>query len=85
MNNTADTDKPISAKTQTALDLKLNADDTSKYTKQIWTDSALLTKINNSDTIKYVKKTYADSSLLTKLKITDTAAMLSNRIGKDNA
>ena len=83
VNNTADTDKPISAKTQTALDLKLNAEDTSKYTKQIWTDSALLSKINNSDTIKYVKKTYADSSLLTKLKITDTAAMLSNRIGKD--
>lgn len=83
VNNTADTEKPISAKTQTALDLKLNADDTSKYTKQIWTDSALLSKINNTDTIKYVKKTYADSSLLTKLKITDTAAMLSNRIGKD--
>ena len=83
INNTADTEKPISAKTQTALDLKLNAEDTSKYAKQIWTDSALLTKINNTDTIKYVKKTYADSSLLTKLKITDTAAMLSNRIGKD--
>ena len=83
VNNTADTDKPISAKTQTALDLKLNAEDTSKYTKQIWTDSALFTKINNTDTIKYVKKTYADSSLLTKLRITDTAAMLSNRIGKD--
>ena len=83
VNNTADTDKPISAKTQTALDLKLNAEDTSKYTKQIWTDSALLSKINSSDTIKYVKKTYADSSLLTKLRITDTTAMLSNRIGKD--
>ena len=83
LNNTADTDKPISAKTQTALDLKLNAEDTSKYAKQIWTDSALLTKINSSDTIKYVNKTYADSSLLTKLRITDTAAMLSNRIGKD--
>jgi hypothetical protein len=83
VNNTADTDKPISAKTQTALALKLNAEDTSKYAKQIWADSALLTKINSSDTIKYVKKTYADSSLLTKLRITDTAAMLSNRIGKD--
>jgi hypothetical protein len=83
VNNTADTDKPISAKTQTALALKLNAEDTSKYAKRIWADSALLTKINSSDTIKYVKKTYADSSLLTKLRITDTAAMLSNRIGKD--
>jgi hypothetical protein len=83
VNNTADTEKPVSTKTQTALDLKLNAEDTSKYAKQIWTDSALLSKINNIDTIKYVKKTYADSSLVTKLKITDTAAMLSNRIGKD--
>ena len=83
VNNTADTEKPISAKTQTALDLKLYASDTTKYTKQIWADSALLTKINFTDTIKYVKKIYADSSLLTKLKITDTTAMLSNRIGKD--
>jgi len=83
VNNTTDTEKPISTKTQTALDLKLDATDISKYTKQIWADSALLNKINISDTIKYVKKTYADSSLLTKLKITDTAAMLSNRIGKD--
>ena len=83
VNNTADTEKPISAKTQTALDLKLNAEDSNKYVKKIWTDSALLTKLNSSDTIKYVKKTYADSSLLTKLKITDTASMLSNRIGKD--
>jgi hypothetical protein len=83
VNNTTDTEKPISTKTQTALDLKLDATDISKYTKQIWADSALITKINISDTIKYVKKTYADSSLLTKLKITDTAVMLSNRIGKD--
>ncbi len=83
VNNTADLAKPISTATQTALDIKLNASDTSKYTKQIWADSALLSKINNTDTIKYVKKIYVDSSLLTKLKITDTAAMLSNRIGKD--
>jgi hypothetical protein len=83
VDNTADTEKPISTKTQTALDLKLDATDISKYTKQIWADSALITKINISDTIKYVKKTYTDSSLLTKLKITDTAVMLSNRIGKD--
>ncbi len=83
VNNTADNEKPISAKTQTALDLKLNAEDTSKYAKQIWIDSALLTKINHTDTIKYVKKTYADSSLLTKLKLSDTTNMLSNRIGRD--
>ena len=83
VNNTADLTKPISTATQAALDLKLYASDTTKYTKQIWADSALLTKINFTDTIKYVKKIYADSSLLTKLKITDTTAMLSNRIGKD--
>ena len=83
LNNTTDLTKPISTATQAALDLKLYASDTTKYTKQIWADSALLTKINFTDTIKYVKKIYADSSLLTKLKITDTTAMLSNRIGKD--
>ena len=83
VSNTSDLTKPISTATQAALDLKLYASDTTKYTKQIWADSALLTKINFTDTIKYVKKIYADSSLLTKLKITDTTAMLSNRIGKD--
>lgn len=83
VNNTADAEKPISSKTKTALDLKLNSEDTIKYTKQIWADSALLTKINITDTIKYVKKTYADSSLLTKLKLSDTTNMLSNRIGRD--
>ena len=38
VNNTADLTKPISTATQTALDLKLNAEDTSKYTNQIWAD-----------------------------------------------
>ena len=46
VNNTADLSKPISTLTQTALDLKLNAADTSKYTKQTYTDSALLTKLS---------------------------------------
>lgn len=45
VNNTADVDKPISLKVQTALDLKLSASDTSKYTKKTYIDSALLTKI----------------------------------------
>ena len=83
INNTSDADKPISTKTQTALDLKLNAADTSKYTKQSYTDAALLTKFNLADTGKYTKQVYIDSSLVTKLKLSDTASMLSNRIGKD--
>jgi hypothetical protein len=83
INNTPDTDKPISTKTQSALDVKLNAADTSKYTKQTYTDAALLTKFNVADTLKYTKKSYTDSSLITKLNFTDTASMLSNRIGKD--
>jgi len=83
VNNTTDTEKPISTKTQTALDLKLNASDTVKYTKQSWADSALLTKLNLKDTVKFIKQIYADSALLTKLKLSDTASMLSNRIGKD--
>ncbi len=50
INNTSDADKPISTKTQTALDLKLIAADTSKYTKQSYTDSSLVTKLKLSDT-----------------------------------
>ena len=46
VNNTADLSKPISTLTQSALDLKLNKADTSKYTKQTYTDSALLTKLS---------------------------------------
>ena len=46
VNNTTDLNKPISTLTQTALDLKFNAADTSKYTKKIYTDSALLTKLS---------------------------------------
>lgn len=46
VNNTTDLTKPISNLTQTALDLKLNAADTSKYTKQTYIDSALLTKLS---------------------------------------
>lgn len=83
INNTSDVDKPISAKTQTALDLKLNAADTSRYVKQNFVDSALTTKFKLIDTIKYTKLAYTDSSLVTKLKLLDTASMLSNRIGKD--
>jgi hypothetical protein len=50
VSNTADLSKPISTLTQTALDLKLNAADTSKYTKQTYSDSSLLTKLKISDT-----------------------------------
>ena len=46
VNNTTDLNKPISTLTQTALDLKLNAADTSKFTKQTYSDSALLTKLS---------------------------------------
>jgi len=49
-NNTADTDKPISTKTQIALDVKLNASDTSKYTKYTYADSAFLSKLKIIDT-----------------------------------
>jgi hypothetical protein len=46
VNNTTDLTKPISNLTQTALDLKLNAADTNKYTKQTYSDSALMTKLS---------------------------------------
>jgi len=90
VNNTTDVAKPISTLTQTALDLKLNAADTSKYTKQTYSDSALVAKqvliglkLNAADTSKYTKQTYSDSSLLTKLKVSDTTTMLSSRIARD--
>jgi uncharacterized protein (TIGR02145 family) len=90
VNNTADLSKPISTLTQTALDLKLNATDTSKYTRQTYLDSSLVAKqvliglkLNAADSSKFTKQTYSDSALLTKLKISDTAAMLSSRIARD--
>jgi hypothetical protein len=76
INNTTDESKPISILTQSALNLKFNASDTNKYTKQSYTDSALLTKVtqtsldlklNAVDTTKYTKQTYIDSALRTKL------------------
>ena len=48
VDNTTDLSKPISTATQSALDLKLSAADTNKYTKKNYTDSALLTKLNTS-------------------------------------
>jgi hypothetical protein len=48
INNTADIDKPISIKTQAALDL-ISADNI-KYTKQTYADSALLSKLKITDT-----------------------------------
>jgi len=93
VNNTSDLSKPISTATQIALDLKLNATDTSTLSNRInlkvntsdlgIITSTLVTKLNLSDTIKYTKQLYTDSSLLSKLKISDTASMLSNRLGKD--
>ena len=94
INNTADADKPISIKTQTALDLiAVTATDTTRFLKRINSkaDTAdvsvitttLGTKLNAADTIKFTKQTYSDSSLLTKLKISDTSAMLSSRIKRD--
>jgi hypothetical protein len=90
VNNTSDLNKPISTLTQTALELKLNAADTSKYTRQTYLDSSLVAKqvlislkLNAADSSKFTKQTYSDSALLTKLKISDTTAMLSSRIARD--
>lgn len=94
INNTSDLDKPISTKTQAALDLiSSTIIDTTLFLKRINSKvdtsdlsiitSLLVTKLNVADTIKYTKQAYADSSLLSKLKITDTSNMLSNRIARD--
>ena len=63
VNNTTDLAKPISTLTQTALDLKLNTADTSKYTKQTYTDSALLTKLKISDTATMLSSRIARDTL----------------------
>ena len=63
VNNTTDLTKPISTLTQTALDLKLNAADTSKYTKQTYSDSSLLTKLKISDTAAMLSSRIARDTL----------------------
>jgi hypothetical protein len=63
VNNTTDLAKPISTLTQTVLDLKLNAADTSKYTKQTYSDSALLTKLKISDTAAMLSSRIARDTL----------------------
>jgi hypothetical protein len=63
VNNTTDLTKPISTLTQTALDLKLNATDTSKFTKQTYSDSALLTKLKISDTAAMLSSRIARDTL----------------------
>ena len=50
VNNTADMEKPVSTKTQTALDLKLNAEDSIKYVKKTYADSSLVSKLRITDT-----------------------------------
>ncbi len=94
INNTADAEKPISAKTQAALDLILvTASDTTRFSNRInlkanASDVSIITttlgtKLNAADTINFTKQIYSDSSLLTKLKIADTSTMLSSRIARD--
>jgi hypothetical protein len=94
INNTADADKPISTKTQAALDLiSTTLTDTISLSNRInlkanTSDVNIITtklgaKLNAADTIKYTKQAYSDSSLLSKLKITDTSNMLSSRISRD--
>jgi hypothetical protein len=63
VNNTTDLTKPISTLTQTALDLKFNAADTSKYTKQTYIDSSLLTKLKISDTAAMLSSRIARDTL----------------------
>ena len=61
----------------------LASSDTTKYTKQTYTDSALLTKMNifdksiyakqaYVDSVKYIQQKYVESSLQTKFNLADT-------------
>jgi hypothetical protein len=75
VNNTTDLTKPISTLTQTALDLKLNATDTSKYTKQTYSDSALLTKLKLSDTASMLSNRIGKDTLNLSARINLKANM----------
>ena len=88
VNNTLDLNKPISTLTQTALDLKLNATDTSKYTKQTYSDSALLTKLKISDTATMLSSRIARDTLNLsnrinlKINTTDVTSGLDLKLNK---
>ena len=73
VNNTADTDKPISAKTKTALDLKLNTEDIGNYTKQAYTDSSLITKLKLSDTASMLSSRIGKDTLNLSARINSKA------------
>ena len=83
VNNTTDLAKPISTLTQTALDLKLNTADTSKYTKQTYTDSALLTKLKISDTAAMLSSRIARDTLSLSNRINLKANTLDVSSGLD--
>jgi len=83
VNNTTDLTKPISTLTQTVLDLKLNAADTSKYTKQTFTDSALLTKLKVSDTAVMLSSRIAKDTLNLSNRINLKSNTLDVTIGLD--
>jgi hypothetical protein len=88
VNNTTDLTKPISTLTQTALDLKLNATDTSKYTKQTYSDSALMTKLKISDTAAMLSSRIARDTLNLsnrinlKVSATDVTSVLDLKLNK---
>jgi uncharacterized protein (TIGR02145 family) len=94
VNNTTDLAKPISTLTQTALDLKLNASDTNKYTKQTYSDSALLTKLKISDTAAMLSSRIARDTLnlsnrinlkVNTVDVTEGLALKENRSNKSTA
>jgi hypothetical protein len=88
INNTSDLDKPISVKTQAALDLKLNAADTIKYAKQSYTDSSLLTKLKLSDTAIMLSSRIGKDTLNLSARInakantTDVNTLLATKVDK---
>ena len=71
INNTTDLTKPISTAMQTKLDLKLDKSDTSKYTKQNYTDSVLSTKLN-------ITGNAASATMATSAGSATTATKLAN-------
>ena len=72
VSNTADSSKPISISTQTALDLKLNRADSAKA----YVTPAQLSKFNFSTGASSVDTTNISNRINLKLNISDTASLL---------
>lgn len=87
VNNTADMEKPVSTKTQTALDLKLNAEDSIKYVKKTYADSSLVSKLRITDTASMLSNRIGKDTLNLSARVNakaDTSDVTTSLALKEN-